>query len=67
MSGRRLGIWTMAAALTWLVAGCAPTNPDAPPQQAQDPPARLSPLPSAADGQDAGHRGLAADRLDRPS
>jgi hypothetical protein len=37
MSVGRLGIWTMAAALTWLVAGCAPTNPDAPPQQAEDP------------------------------
>jgi hypothetical protein len=31
----------MVAALTWLVAGCAPTNPDAPPQQAQNPTARL--------------------------
>jgi hypothetical protein len=41
MSGGRLGIWTMVAALTWLVAGCAPTNPDAPPQQAQNPTARL--------------------------
>jgi hypothetical protein len=27
-------------AVALLVAGCAPTNPDAPPQQAQDPPAR---------------------------
>jgi hypothetical protein len=56
MSGGRLGIWTMAAALTWLVAGCAPANPDAPPQQAQD----LPLLSSAADSQD---RQAAADDL----
>jgi hypothetical protein len=56
MSGGRLGTWTMAAALTWLVAACAPANPDAPPQQAQD----LPLLSSAANGQD---RQAAADDL----